>query len=312
MKAILRKELADYFTSIRVLVLFALALLATAAALYADYQGIRGAGAEGFVFLRLFTTSGEVTPSLADLFALFFIPLIGIALGFDAVNSERTGGTLSAILSQPLYRDSVINGKFLAAVVTLVIMVGTSMLLTAGYGLRMIGVPPNAEEIVRLSLYLGLSTVYGAFWIGLAILFSVVFRRIAASLLFSIAVWLFFSVFILIIAPAVANAIAPMVEGNQASILRNVEINQMLLRVSPNILFTEAAQALLHPVILETSMGLIGAISSGQAQYMLASPLSLGQSLLIIWPHLTGLISLSVVCFAVSYILFMRQEIRAT
>jgi ABC-2 type transport system permease protein len=86
----------------------------------------------------------------------------------------------------------------------------------------------------------------------------------------------------------------------------------MVMRFSPNVLFGEATIGLLHPVALETAMGYIGALSSGQIGYMLANPLGLGQSLLTIWPHLTTLISLSVVCFAVSYILFMRQEVRAT
>ncbi len=312
MKAIFRKELADYFTSIRVLVLFALVLLASAAALYADYQGIRGAGAEGFIFLRLFTTSGSVTPSLANLLALFFVPLIGIALGFDAINSERTGGTISRILAQPIYRDSVINGKFLAATATLTIMVTTTLLLVAGYGLRMIGVPPNAEEIIRLFIFLVVTVVYGAFWISLSILFSVLFRRIAASLLVAIALWLFLSIFILMVIPAIANVVAPVVEGKQETLLYNVDLQQMLLRFSPNTLFNEATTVLLHPVLLETSLGMIGALTSGQAPYMLASPISLGQSLLLLWPHLTSLISLSAICFAISYMIFMRQEIRPT
>ena len=192
MRAILRKELADYFNSIRVPIFFLLVLLASAGGLYAANQGIRGALLEtsavterGFVFLRLFTSSAEAIPSLIFFIGLF-VPIIGIALGFDAINSERSSGTLSRILSQPVFRDSVINGKFLAGIVTLAIMVGTTLLLISGYGLRMIGVPPTAEEIIRLFLYLGLTIVYGAFWMGLAILFSVLFRRISASLLVSI------------------------------------------------------------------------------------------------------------------------------
>ena len=39
--------------------------------------------------------------------------------------------------------------------------------------------------------------------------------------------------------------------------------------------------------------------------------LSLGQSLLLVWPHLVGLLALTVVMFALSYICFMRREIRA-
>jgi len=81
----------------------------------------------------------------------------------------------------------------------------------------------------------------------------------------------------------------------------------VLLRLSPNTLFDEATMAMLLP----QSRGL-GLLASGEVSYMIPNPLSLGQSLLIVWPQLTTMIALAAVCFAVSYIVFMRQEIRAT
>ena len=307
MTAILRKELADYFTSIRFVVLFILIFFVSAAGLVGASQGIRGTNLpEGIVFLGLFTTSGTVIPSLTYLVALL-VPIIGIALGFDAINSERAGGTLSRVMSQPVFRDSVINGKFLAGVVTLSIMVATMLFLVAGFGLRMIGVPPTAEEIIRLFFYLFLTIVYGAFWMGLAILFSVVFRRVAASLLFALALWLFFSIFILLVAPAIANAIVPAAGGSEVELIRNVELQRMITRISPNILFQEATTVLLVPLVRS-----LGMVTMSQAAYMVPNPLSLGQSILLVWPHLTSLVSLSAICFAISYVLFMRQEIRAT
>jgi len=307
MLAILRKELADYVTSIRFLASFILVIVVSVTGLMAASQGIRSANLpEGIVFLGLFTTSGTVIPSLTYLVSLL-IPIIGIALGFDAINSERAGGTLSRVLAQPVFRDSVINGKFLAGVVTLSIMVGTMLLLVGGYGLSMIGVPPTPEEIIRLFFYFFMTIVYGAFWMGLAILFSVTFRRVAASLLFSLALWLFFSIFILLIAPGIANALAPAGDGTEAELMRNFEVQQMITRFSPNILFQEATTVLLVPLVRS-----LGMVTSSQAAYMVPNPLSLGQSILIVWPHIVGLISLSAVCFALSYVLFMRQEIRAT
>jgi len=309
MRAILRKELADYFTSIRFVILFALILFASAAGLFAAFQGIRNVNLpEGFVFLGLFTTSGEAIPSLIS-FISILVPIIGITLGFDAINSERSGGTLSRIMAQPIYRDSVINGKFLAGVFTLVVMIGTTMLLVSGYGLRMIGVPPTAEEIIRLFIYLVVTVIYGAFWMGLAILFSVLFRRVAASLLISIAVWLFFSFFMLMIAPSIANAIAPVAQTSaEAEIIRNAELHQMIMLLSPSTLYLKATTALLLPV----SVGSLGILTTSQVAYMLPNPIGLGQSLILIWPHLTGMLSLSAICFAISYVLFMRQEIRPT
>ena len=57
-------------------------------------------------------------------------------------------------MSQPVFRDSVINGKFMAGIVILSIMMTTAILLIGGYGLRMVGVPPSLEEINRLFIYL--------------------------------------------------------------------------------------------------------------------------------------------------------------
>lgn len=293
MVTIIRKELADYFTSLRCFILFILVILASAAGIYAAYQGIRGVSLEsGFVFINLFTTPGENIPSLVSFIGIF-VPIIGIALGFDAINREYSSGTMSRILSQPIYRDSVINGKFLAGIITLAIMMATTLLIVSGYGLRMIGVPPTAEEIIRLFIYFVSIVVFGAFWMGLAILFSVIIRNLAISLLASIAVWLFFGFFYtLLIVPAAA---------------KSVETMLALMRISPNTLFDEATMAMLLP----HSRGL-GILTSGEVSYMLPNPLPLGQSLLLVWPQLTTLIGLAVICFAVSYIVFMRQEIRAT
>jgi ABC-2 type transport system permease protein len=184
------------------------------------------------------------------------------------------------------------------------------LLLVAGYGLRMIGVPPTAEEIIRLFLYLVLTIIYGAFWMALAMLFSVVFRRSAGSLLIPIALFLIFFFFwvMLGLGPALANSIAPAdTNSTLAQQVHNAELQHTFLRISPSYLFTEAYQVLLLPVWAG-----LGIITYSQAAYMIPNPLSLSQSLLTIWPHLVGIASLSVICFAISYIVFMKQEIRAT
>lgn len=299
MLAILRKELVDYFTGIRCLILFILVFGLCALALVAAYQGIRGAGTGGFIFLRLYTTEPTFGGGLSSLLnfvnivALIFVPLIGIALGFDAINRERAGGTLSRIMSQPVFRDSVINGKFMAGIVILSIMMTTAILLIGGYGLRMVGVPPSLEEINRLFIYLVLIIIYGAFWIGLSILLSILFRSLGTSLICSIALWLIFSFAVLVVATVGTG--------------QSAEALQTIIRFSPNWLFGNASSAILHPTVRT-----FGTITAEQAAYMIPNPLSLGQSLILIWPNLAGLVSLSVICFAISYVLFMRQEIRAT
>ena len=289
---VFEKELADHLTSWRFIILFAIVFVVGVVAIYLDAQYIRQEVVEArFVFLKLYTTSGQGVP-LFMFFITFFMPIVGIILGFDAINSEKSSGTLSRLLSQPIYRDAVINGKFLAGVVTIAVMMTGLMMLVAGMGLRVIGVPPSSEEALRLMLFLIMTIIYGAFWLGLGILFSVLFQRVATSALASIAIWLFFSFMgFIFIFPT-------LVQIGQAG--------WTVMQVSPVALFLQVTFLLLVP----TARSVGQMLQSGGLLPTSALPLS--QSLISVWPHLISLILLMVVCFAISYIKFMREEIRST
>jgi ABC-2 type transport system permease protein len=310
--AIFRKEIADHFNSKRFIILFLLVYLAAIATTYVAAQNIRSGITEStqFIFLRLFIVSGESLPFSFPLFLSLFIPIIGIALGFDAVSGERASGTLSRILAQPVYRDSVINGKFIAGLATLSILVISIVALVAGMGLRMIGVPPNAEEILRIFWLIFLSIIYGAFWMSLAILFSVFFNRTATSALASIAIWIFLLLFMSMIARLVAGAMIPIDQNATAEqVVRFEEVYRMISRVSPNTLYSEAFAVLMTPELGTLSVMLLQeSISAG----MIPTPLPLSQSLAMVWPQITGLVALTALCFGLSYIKFMREEIRST
>lgn len=311
--AVFWKEIGDHFSSLRFIILSVLVYLAGIATIYVAAQNIRAdvTAATRFIFLRLFIVSGESVPFSFPFFLALFIPIIGIALGFDAINSERTSGNLSRLLSQPLYRDSVINGKFLAGMVTLSILVLSIVTLVAGMGLRMIGIPPTAEEVLRLFIFIFVSIVYGGFWLSLAVLFSVLFNRTATSALASVAVWLFMFLFVGMIATFVANAVVPVDQNSTIDTLaRHDETYRSISRVSPSTLYGESVQVLLMPELSNPSSTLV--LISIYTAGMIPTPLSLGQSLLIVWPQITSLIALTALCFAASYIKFMREEIRST
>jgi ABC-2 type transport system permease protein len=44
---------------------------------------------------------------------------------------------------------------------------------------------------------------------------------------------------------------------------------------------------------------------------VIGTPLPLGQSLLLVWPQVTGLVAGTIVLFVIAYIAFQRQEVRA-
>jgi ABC-2 type transport system permease protein len=310
--AVFWKELSDHFTSKRFIILFLLIYLAGIATIYMASQNIRSEVTDTteLIFLKLFTISGENLSFSLPFFLSLFVPIVGIALGFDAINSERTSGNLSRILSQPIYRDSVINGKFLAGVATIAVLVISIVAVVAGLGIRMIGVPPNAEEVLRLFVFIFLSVLYGSFWLSLSILFSILFKRTATSVLSSVALWVFLFIFISTIARLIAGAIVP-VEQNSAvaTVVQNDAIIRMISRISPGTLYGEAVQVVLMPEMGDPSaLLMLISISAG----MVPGSLPLSQSLVIVWPQLTSLIALTAICFVISYIKFMREEIRST
>jgi len=315
MKSVLtiyRKELADYFSSKKFLILLALVYLTGLTSIYVSIQNIRAAAqssTDAFVFLKLFTTSGDVLPSFLY-FLSFFIPIIGIVFGFDAINTERSSKNLSRLLSQPIYRDSIINGKFLAGITTMTIIIGSIIMIIAGIGLRVIGVPPSSEEILRIFIFIFICVCYGTFWMALSMLFSVVMDKTATSILTAIAIWIFFFFFVQIIASAIANAVAPVTDSaTLATQIKNFSVDLSIKRISPAYLFTEAITVLLVP---SGSQLFLRAVTTADISNMILSPLSLGQSLIQVWPQIVVIIALAIICFAISYIVFIKQEIRST
>jgi ABC-2 type transport system permease protein len=313
--AVFRKEIADHFSSRRFLILLALIFIAGLAATYVAAQSIRDAvtssGASArFVFLFLFTASnGQLPPFVA--FVSFLGPLMGLALGFDAINSEQNRGTLSRILAQPVYRDAVINGKFMAGLTTIFVMIVTMGLILSGLGLRMIGIPPTAEEILRVTAFFVLTGVYVAFWMSLAIMFSIFFRQTATSALAGIAVWIVCTFFVGMLAGIIANIAVPLgPDATVNDVVRWQNTQQAIARLSPITLYSEATMTLLSPSTRTLlPLQLLGLLP--EARGMVLTPLPLTMSLQLVWPQIVGLVALTVLCFVISYVRFMRQEVRA-
>jgi ABC-2 type transport system permease protein len=313
-----RKELADHFSSTRFILLFTLILMVSLVIAFivgsSLQEELKDVAKPNFVFLMLFTSSGKLF-SLVQFISIFG-PLIGIVLGFDSISRERSARTLSKLLSQPIYRDAVINGKFLAGFVTIGIMLVAIVMLISGLGLRLVGVVPGPEEIWRLALYLVISIFYISFWMGISILFSVVFRSMATSALAAIAFWIFFSFFVSLGANLAADAMYPVDQTVAASnpelLVQREQTRKILSLFSPMTLYSEATTTILNPLMKTTQslilMGPMERLSISRFQ----NPLPFSESVYIVLPLIISLIAITSICFALSYIFFMRQEIRST
>jgi ABC-2 type transport system permease protein len=239
--------------------------------------------------------------------------LIGLVLGFDAINRERADGTLIKVVSQPIYRDAVINGKFLAGATTISIMVVSIVLVIGGFGLSLLGVVPGIEEVWRLVFYVVVSVFYISFWLGVAILFSIFFRSIATSALAAVALWIFLSFFVSLGASVLADTAVPVdrqEEANPETVMKNVRIKEGVSLFSPMVLYTKASATIIDPMRKTTrSLVLLGPMEQLSAARF-QNPLSLGQSLVVVYPYVVALVAVTLLCFAISYTVFMVQEIR--
>lgn len=301
------KEAADYLSGARMWLLEALVFLTAIAAAYAAILSIRATiGESPFLFLRLFTMAQDPLPSFIALLG-FLVPLVAIALGFDAINGEFSRRTMSRILAQPIYRDALLLGKLLAGLTALGIGLVSLWLLTIGLGLLLLGLPPSAEETVRMLGFFVAALAYGGVWLALAMLFSVVFRAPATAALAALGVWLLFALFWSVLSPILASLVAGPPGDMFGPNLAYLNVLQAIDRISPNTLFAEIALGLLQPATRA-----LGPVLYSQVQgALLGTPLPPAQSFLLIWPQLTGLVAELILVFAIAYIAFQRQEIRA-
>lgn len=291
-------------------VLEILVLLTGLGAVFSSIQELRTLTAEDpFLFLRLFTHAREPLPAFVALVG-FLIPIVAIGLAFDAVNTEFSRRTMSRVLAQPIYRDALLFGKFLAGLATIAISLVVLWLLIVGLGLLLLGVPPSGEEVARGVIFLVIALAYAAVWLTVALFFSVVFRSPATSALCALGVWLMFSVLWPIIAPFAAQIFStpdPLTLLLGLPDIEQIRTTQIVSRVSPNTLFGEAVIAVLHPSTRALSL----VLPSEMRGAVMGAPLPLDQSLILVWPQISGLAAAAILLFAATYIVFQRQEIRA-
>ena len=305
------KEVADHVRSWRFIIMAGLIVLTFLGSMYVSLSNISIAVGNLndpdhlFVYLKLLTTTNGTIPSFY-VFVSFLGPLLGIALGFDAVNAEQNNGTLTLLLAQPVYRDNFLLSKFMGALIVISVLFLSLCLLMIGGGLIITGVRMEPVEFFRILGFAVLSILYVGFWLSLSICLSVVFKRASTSAITAIGIWLFFTVFYGIIIKIIVTALLP----DKSFMLPDAEVasNNLLmnlLSIAPGQLYTDATTTMLMPSIRS-----LGPMTMEQMAGAIPSPLPLKESFMIVWPQVSGLIAATTVCFACTYYLFMRREIR--
>lgn len=244
----------------------------------------------GFLGMMGFMLSGTISA---------FAPVMGVALGCDTISGEREKGTLKLVLAQPVFRDTVINGKFLAATSAVSLAVLITSLATIGVSMTVIGVTPTAEEALRIALFLPFTVLFTMAYYGIAAFLSTILKKTSQSVILGVTMWAVFSFVIPTIASLVALAIAPprFTPGepiDMESMRGYTTIVETISSITPNYHFSKIGQHLLSPY----------ATTPAQQEASIAS------SLMHAGPNVLVLVIVTALVFIASYIVFTRQEVR--
>ncbi len=183
------------------------------------------------------------------------MPLVAIGLGFDSVNGEHNRRTMSRILAQPIYRDALLFGKFLAGLFTISVTLIVLWLLVIGLGLVGLGVPPSTEDMARALVLLLVTIAYAGFWFSLALLISVVFRSAATAALVALGLWLFLTILWPLFSQALADSVT-----TAGDVLGVLDTRQAFARLSPTVLFNEVVAVVLDPSVRSTQQSMLASM----------------------------------------------------
>jgi ABC-2 type transport system permease protein len=332
-----KKELGDQLGSKRFLMLLALVIALGALSAYQGVTYIRSNS--GASFMSIFTGSAAGFSFVTLM--VYFGPIIGLALGFDAVNKERSSGTLSVLLTQPLYRDSILNGKFLAGVTALSLMAGGTIGIMVCLAVPMLGFGPSAAALTSIAFLILFTILYLALWLALSLLFSTVIKKTTTSILAAISTWLFFAFIVAIMASLVAAAVVPVsmptgfqviggggggagrfgAGGNvtitlpsqnetssfQQQTLHRDSVESSIESISPTFLYSQVATTIIGTTT--PGGGVFGFMTAAAGTPFRG--LGTSQSIYSVWPQVAAIAVGLIICFVAAYMVFLRREIRA-
>ncbi len=162
------------------------------------------------------------------------LSLLAILFGYDALVSEKEGGTLKLMLSNGVSRSQVLLGKWIGGYVSLILPLAISAII----GLLIVLVDPmvalHGGDWLALGLIFLGALIYISIFFGFAYFISAMSRSFAASALTSLCVWLLVVLVVPNVSIYIAGKVRPMPsiqEVQRKGQQLNRERNQKAVRI---------------------------------------------------------------------------------
>jgi len=129
----------------------------------------------------------------------FFIPLIGLMLGYATIIGETERGSMNSLLAHPVTRFEIIMGKLLGNGVILAL----SIIIGFGTGGIIVAFNVSDVNVIGYLIFIGATILIGIIYFALSMLFSTILKRRTLAMGVSILTYFFF----LIIYPLILSMI---------------------------------------------------------------------------------------------------------
>jgi ABC-type transport system involved in multi-copper enzyme maturation permease subunit len=115
--------------------------------------------------------------------------LLALVFVYDSISGEKVHGTLKLLQTYNLSRNSILVGKLLANLATLLVTLVGGMLLSLLLLLLVGRIELGVQEWARLGLFLLLSAFYITVFLCLGLLFSTLTHRPTTSMVLAVMAW---------------------------------------------------------------------------------------------------------------------------
>jgi ABC-2 type transport system permease protein len=188
---IAKKEFSELMMNKFVIIVLAIFIMVLFTNLYRNYDTIIASKSDSGINVASFSMMGFLAYLIVALTG--YGSLLGVAIGYSSISAEKKKGVLNTLISKPLYRDTVINGKLLGSIAFLFcVLLFASVIYTAGL-LILYGNSFSVfleDYLVRLPVVLLIALLYIMVFYSISLLFSVIIKDDIFSLFFSVLAWI--------------------------------------------------------------------------------------------------------------------------
>jgi ABC-type transport system involved in multi-copper enzyme maturation permease subunit len=252
-----------------------------------------------FMLALFIYTYGADFGDVAKVIGVFF-PLIGIVLGYDAIIREKNSKSLNVLLTQPVFRDNIITGKFVGISLTLFLVIFVSLMIILASDYMIYGQVAQLESFFRLLLFGIFAYFYLLIFASLGLLTSIILKSEIMSLTLGVIVWL-----------TMCFALGPSI-----IMLTSIITGQSMFEMTDEFLATGSSLFNISPIhhFAEVTVGSLDlSYGSFSIQREVHGFLDTRYSILYLleyyWQNVVVLVAVPIILLIVSYISFLREDI---